>query len=400
MRHLRRGSEHDLLHHHVVEALEGVQHVVQVGVGLGRVLANHVQRRQLAGGHRANHLGEVLAVRRLQRHAPVLLEAGANRGVLDLLEAGELVRNRAHVAAPLHVVLAAQRVEAAPAPPDVPGEETEVDQREHVVHRVVMFGDAQGPADHRLVGAREGVRGLANDVGGDAGEPCPDVEGVRLDRGAIGVEAGGGVRDEADMMEAGVNDLARHRVGEGNVGADMESHPDVGPLGGGRAPGVDDVEPRPVPDPLEQVMEPDRVGFARIRAPEEHHIGLLDFLIRAGPAARAERCRQTDDTRSVSRSVAGIDVVRAEGDAGELLREEVHLVGGLRAREDAEGIRAVRRAIATEAVGGRVEGIVPRCRAKDAAGTHQRLGQAVVGARSGLAASQGDLLQWECGRTE
>ena len=69
---------------------------------------------------------------------------------------------RAHVAAALDVVLAAERVEAAAVSPDVPGEQREVDQREDVVDRVVVLGDPEGPADHRPVGRGVGVGGLAD----------------------------------------------------------------------------------------------------------------------------------------------------------------------------------------------------------------------------------------------
>jgi hypothetical protein len=85
--------------------------------------------------------------------APRALEPRADLVVLDVLEAGELVGQRAHVAAALHVVLAAQRVEARAPLAHVPGEQREVDQRQDVVDGVVVLGDAEGPADHRAIGA-------------------------------------------------------------------------------------------------------------------------------------------------------------------------------------------------------------------------------------------------------
>ena len=50
-------------------------------------------------------------------------ERGAQRVVLEVLEPGQPVRQGAHVAAALDVVLAAQRVEAAAVPPNVPGQQ-------------------------------------------------------------------------------------------------------------------------------------------------------------------------------------------------------------------------------------------------------------------------------------
>ena len=92
---------------------------VTVGLGLGRVLADHVERPQVAAAHRVEHLGEVPAVPGRDGAAPRRLELAPGRVVLDVLEPGQLVRQRAHVAAALHVVLAAQRVEPGAVAADV-----------------------------------------------------------------------------------------------------------------------------------------------------------------------------------------------------------------------------------------------------------------------------------------
>ena len=86
-------------------------------------------------------------------------------------------------------------------------------------------------------------------------------------------------------------------------------------------------------------MEEDRVRLARVRSPQDDDVGLLDFPIGAGAAARSEDRRQTDDAGSVSGAVAAVDVVVAEDRASELLREEVHLVRRVRAAEDSERFR-------------------------------------------------------------
>ena len=82
--------------------------------------------------------------------------------VLDVLSADELVGNRAHVAAALDVVLTAQRHQAGPVAADMSGQQREVDDREHVVGRVVMFGDAERPAHLRALRAGVGMRELAD----------------------------------------------------------------------------------------------------------------------------------------------------------------------------------------------------------------------------------------------
>ena len=87
-----------------------------------------------------------------------------------MLEARQAIGQRAHVAAALHVVLPAQRIDAAAPPADVPGEQREVDERQDVVDGVVMLGDAQRPAQHRARRRRVGVGHLADHPRRHAGD--------------------------------------------------------------------------------------------------------------------------------------------------------------------------------------------------------------------------------------
>ena len=59
MRELRRAGEEDVLHHEMVEAREQSLGPVLVRLGLRRVLADGVERRDLAVLHRLEHLGHV-----------------------------------------------------------------------------------------------------------------------------------------------------------------------------------------------------------------------------------------------------------------------------------------------------------------------------------------------------
>ena len=121
--------------------------MVDVGLGIGRVLADHVGRGQLAALHRLEHQREVDPGRRVQRHAVGRLELAAVGVVVDVLEARQLVRQCAHVSATLDVVLPTEGDEARSPAADVTGEEREVAQCQHVVDRVVMLGDAERPED-------------------------------------------------------------------------------------------------------------------------------------------------------------------------------------------------------------------------------------------------------------
>src|SRR3954465_14131741 len=108
------------------------------------------------------------------------------------------------------------------------------------------------------------------------------------------------------------------------------------------------------------MVEPDRMGFTGVRAPEEDEVRVLRFLVRARRAACPKDCRQTDDAGSVSGPIAAVDVVVAEDPAGELRRQEVHFVRRLRAAEDSGRRPAVFGQIALEPLRGAIEGLVPR----------------------------------------
>jgi hypothetical protein len=235
---------------------------------------------ELTPVHGLEHAGQVPAALRRQRvAAPDQLAALAQRIVLDVLEAGEPVRQGAHVAAALHVVLAAERVEAAAVPADVPGQERQVDQGQDVVDRVVVLGDAEGPADHGLVGACVRVGQLADRGGGHAGLALGVVERIALDLRPVRLEVGRRPVDELAVREAGMDDLAPDRVGEGDVRPDVEPEPDVCPFGRARPARVDRVQACAVADAAQEVVEEDRVRLPGIRAPEHDQVGLFSLAI-------------------------------------------------------------------------------------------------------------------------
>ncbi len=248
---LRGFREEDFLHDEVVEILEEMDHVRHVGVRLRRILADDVERGEFLRLHSLDHLGEMPPILRDDVPSPRALELRAVVVGGDVLETGELVGQRAHVAAALDVVLSAERVAPAPVASDVSGEERQVDEREHVVDGVVVLGDAERPADHGAVGRGVCVRRVADDLGGDSRDALAEAQRIGFYRFFIGLIVSRSALDELGVGEPGVDDLARHGVGERDIGADVEAEPHVGPFGGRGAPRIDDVETRAVLDPLQ-----------------------------------------------------------------------------------------------------------------------------------------------------
>ncbi len=168
----------------------------------------------------------------------------------------------------------------------------------------MVLGDPERPAE--LGPARPGVvvGELADGTCRHPGLVLGEVERVAVDGGGVAVEADRGAADELVVGEPGVDDLPADGVGEGDVGADVDAEPHVGPLRRGGAPRIDRVHLGAVAHALDEVVEEDRMGFARVRAPQDDQVRVLDLPIAAGAATSSEYRRQTGDARSVSGAVA------------------------------------------------------------------------------------------------
>jgi hypothetical protein len=126
------------------------------------------------------------------------------------------------------------------------------------------------------------------------------------------------------------------------------------------------------------MMKEDRMGFARIRAPQEDQVRVLDFPIRARASSRTENSRQTGDAWRVSSPVTAVDIVAADDDTGKLLRHEIHLVRCLGAAKQSERLGAAPGDSITETLGRTAEGFLPGGGVQLTLVTHQRFGEADV----------------------
>ena len=95
----------------------------------------------------------------VERRAPQLLELLARVGVVDALVVGIHHRDQPRVGRALHVVLAAQRMQARAGPADLAGHQRQRDQAARVVGAVDVLRDAHAPEDHRAPStSRRGAR--------------------------------------------------------------------------------------------------------------------------------------------------------------------------------------------------------------------------------------------------
>ncbi len=74
------------------------------------------------------------------------------------------MRERAHVAGALHVVLAAQRIHADTGPADIAGRHREIGDRHHGGRALAVLGDAETVIDRRVAAGRIKPRRAADQL--------------------------------------------------------------------------------------------------------------------------------------------------------------------------------------------------------------------------------------------
>jgi hypothetical protein len=247
------------------------------------VLAEDVQGPQAAVLQAGEHGrdGEAHGARQAGA-APRLLELRDNRGVVHLLVVLVHVGERSDVAGPLHVVLAAQRVQPGAGLADVAEEHLQVRQR----HDVVRPGDVLGNAERVVDGSRfrlaEHPGHTPDQVSGNPRDLAGPLHRVSLDGLPDGLEALGVLLDELLIRPAPGDDLVHQPVDQRDVGADPVLDVDVRPPAQVDGPRVAHDQRRALLlGPLHEVRD-DRVRLGGVGPDDQHHLGLLDLLDRVG----------------------------------------------------------------------------------------------------------------------
>ena len=304
-----------------------------------------------------------------QRHAPGRLEQRARGGVRHVPVARQLVRERAHVARALHVVLAAQRVHAHAFAAEVAGGHREVGDAHHHGRALAVLGDAEAVVDRAVAGRwRTGARRRAARRAG-----TPVIASHRLGRVL-------GSRDElVPLVERLGRRSARRRTSSAirpSVTTTCASALITATLVPGRScrwssalmcgdctrsmrARVDDDQLRAFAQPPLHARGEHRVAVGRVRADHHDHVGLLDRVegLRAGRFA--ERLLQAVAGGRMAHARAGVDVVVAERRAHQLLHQVGFFVGAARRGDAADRVAAVLGLDALELAGGVGDRLVP-----------------------------------------
>ena len=152
------------------------------------------------------------------------LGLGADLRVLHRVVVGKEHRDEAGVGGALHVVLAAQRMQPGAGPADLAGDQRQRDQAARIVGAVGVLRHAHAPEDDGALGAREGARDLAQDVGLDAADRRHLLRREVLDALGERREAFDISLDVLLVVELLGDDDVEHGVEHRHVGAVLELH--------------------------------------------------------------------------------------------------------------------------------------------------------------------------------
>ncbi|MNG93135.1 hypothetical protein D3C79_520920 [compost metagenome] len=184
---------------------------------------------------------------------------------------------------------------------------------------------AHGPAAHPVAGAADPFGGL-DDVGlgqpGDGGHP---VRGVVIEKGRQFVPAFGVAGDEVGVGVAVTQQHVQQAIEQGHVAAGAHLQEQVGLVGGGAAPWVDDDQLGTRLDPVEQAQEQDRVTVGHVGADHQEHVGVLEVLVAAGRAIGTERQLVAAAGTGHAQARVGLDVAGADKALGQFVGQVLGL---------------------------------------------------------------------------
>ncbi|OIQ88746.1 hypothetical protein GALL_293510 [mine drainage metagenome] len=304
--------------------------MLDVRVGLRNVLALDEHAPVGAGDGRVEHVRDPQPRLGVQGSLPELLEHLARGVVAHGAIPGQLVRERAHVAGALHVVLPTHRVDAHTLAANVPGGHRQVRHTHDHGRALTVLRDPQAVVDRRVgCGCVQPCRGphLGSGDAGDllhrlrtvlrAGdEPLPLGEGVHL----------AALFDEGPVDESLSDDHVPEGVDDGDVRTGVQlkvvGRLDVRAAHQVDATRVDDDQRGTLAQSLLHPGGEDRVPIGRVGTYQQDHVGLLDRseLLRARRGA--EGLLQPIPRRGVAHPGAGVDVVVAEPRPDHLLHHK------------------------------------------------------------------------------
>ena len=322
-----RGFGHEnILHHQMSKRRQGVAGVVQVRVAHGRVLAHDVHAAHLVriGVRRqglVHDLNYGVAGLIVQRRTPKILEPVVRCLICDPLVVGVHHGDEAGVTGALHVVLAAQRVQAGARFADLSSNCDQGNQAAGVVGAMHVLAHAHAPQDHGAFGLGKLARYFAQCGGRYAANGRHGLRAVALDAVPQGFKVAGPVPNKGLVCQSFFNDGMNQCVEHGHVGVRLELQLAPGVLAQVGAPGVgyDNFGTS-----FSRVFHP-RGGHGMVvggvGADHKNDFRVLHIVDLVAYCGRSHALQQRGHAGGMAQAGAVVDVVGAKAGAHQLLEQ-------------------------------------------------------------------------------
>ena len=215
-------GDEEILHHQMVEHGQRPARMLQIGVRHRGVFALDIHAGDFAGMDRVHDLDHGQATHGIEVLMPELFKGLAQIGASDRLVVRQEHRDQAGVGSALHVVLAAQRMQAGAGTADLARRQRQRDQAARIVGAVDVLADAHAPEDDR--GLRAGIdpRHFLQRLGRNAADRFHLLRREFLDALGEFVKAFGIARDILLVGQPFGDDGVQHRVQHRDVAAGLE----------------------------------------------------------------------------------------------------------------------------------------------------------------------------------
>ncbi len=217
----------------------------------------------------------------------------------------------------------------------------QVAQRVGVPRAVDALVQPHGPATHPVGRATDPLRRLTDRLfveAGDLGDSGWRVIGQKSRHvlPAFGVRG-----DERRVGRAVGVQQVQQTVEQRQVGARLDLQEQVGLVGSGVAPWVDDDQSGASLEAIEQAQEQDWMTVGHVRADHQKHLGLIEIIVRAGRAIGTQRQLVATAGAGHAQPRIGFDMPRAHVALGKLVDQVLGFQRHLPGDVEGQGIGAM-----------------------------------------------------------
>ncbi|MNZ41070.1 hypothetical protein D3C78_586100 [compost metagenome] len=286
------GVEKGILGDHKLRLAQAIDHLLAVGDAGHRVAADDPAGLHFTRFHLLEQRYRALAAFCTQAagcQAPLRFDKAAVGVDQRRTLARQSRPHVAHLTATHGIGLAGQRERPTAGAADGAGGQVQVAQRIGMPGAVHALVQAHGPAAHPFTRAADQRGSLADVIFCKAGDGRDALRRVVLEEGRQCLPALGVAGNEGAVCLAIAVQQVQQAVEQGQVAAGAHLQEQVGLVGGGGAPRVDNDQFRSSLYPVEQAQEEDRMAVGHVGTDHQEHLGTLEVLVTAGRAIGPQR---------------------------------------------------------------------------------------------------------------